>query len=137
MADYEAVFALWQASAPGIEIRPSDSRVEVAKRCMRDRHLFVVAERDARLIGVVMGGWDGRRGWIHHLAVAAEAQGQGVASALVLHLEERLRALGCLKVNLLVRVENEAARSVYARLGYGEARNLVAMGKELQSPAAE
>lgn len=137
MADYEAVFALWQASAPGIEIRPSDSRVEVEKRCMRDRDLFVVAERDARLIGVVMGGWDGRRGWIHHLAVAAEAQGQGVASALVLHLEERLRALGCLKVNLLVRVENEAARSVYARLGYGEARNLVAMGKELQSPAAE
>ena len=137
MADYDPVFALWLASAPGIEIRPSDSRAEVQKRCTRDRDLFLVAERDGRLIGVVMGGWDGRRGWIHHLAVAADAQGQGVASALVGHLEERLKALGCLKVNLLVRLENEAARSLYAHLGYGEAPNLVAMGKDLQPPAAE
>lgn len=137
MADYEAVFALWQSSAPGIEIRPSDSRAEVEKRCARDRDLFLVAEREDRLVGVVMGGWDGRRGWIHHLAVAADAQGQGVASALVGKLEERLNALGCLKVNLLVRRGNEAARGLYAHLGYQEAPALVAMGKELPPPAQD
>jgi ribosomal protein S18 acetylase RimI-like enzyme len=136
MADYDTVFALWQASAPGIEIRPSDSRAEVEKRCRRDRDLFLVAERGGRLIGVVMGGWDGRRGWIHHLAVSADMQRQGVASALVGQLEERLRARGCLKVNLLVRRENNAALGLYERLGYGEAPTLVAMGKEL-GPLAE
>lgn len=135
MADYESVFVLWQASAPGIEIRPSDSRAEVEKRLKRDQDLFLVAERDGRLVGVVMGGWDGRRGWIHHLAVAAEAQGQGVASALVCELEGRLSTRGCLKVNLLVRRGNAAARSLYAHLGYQEAPALVAMGKELRPPA--
>ncbi|MHB1317521.1 MAG: GNAT family acetyltransferase [Anaerolineae bacterium] len=133
MAEYDSVLALWQASAPGIEIRPSDSRAEVEKRCRRDQDLFLVAEREGRIVGVVMGGWDGRRGWIHHLAVAADAQGQGVASALVDQLEDRLRALGCLKVNLLVRRGNEAARSLYMRMGYQEAPSLVAMGKELPS----
>lgn len=136
MADYEAVFALWLASAPGIEIRPSDNRAEVEKRLRRDQDLFLVAQREGRIVGVVMGGWDGRRGWIHHLAVATEWQGQGVASALVGQLEERLLALGCLKVNLLVRRVNEAARSLYAALGYQEAPALVAMGKEIR-PAKE
>jgi ribosomal protein S18 acetylase RimI-like enzyme len=131
MADYEAVFALWQAGAPGIEIRPSDGRSEVAKRCQRDRDLFLVAECQGRLVGVVMGGWDGRRGWIHHLAVAPDARGQGVAQALVIAVEDGMRAVGCLKVNLLVRQSNDAARRLYDRLGYGETPDMIVMGKEL------
>jgi len=96
LADYDEVFTLWRAAAPGIEMRPSDSRQEVARRCQRDGQLFLVAERGGTIIGVVMGGWDGRRGWIHHLAVAPEERGRGVGSVLVSALEENLRALGCL-----------------------------------------
>lgn len=131
MSDYDAVFALWRSGAPGIELRPSDSRAEVARRCQRDRELFLVAVLDDQIVGVVMGGWDGRRGWIHHLAIAPQARGRGIARALVCALEERLASLGCLKVNLLVRQENSAARSLYAGLGYSESPSLLAMGKEL------
>jgi len=131
LADYDEVFALWRAAAPGVELRPSDSRQEVARRCQRDGELFLVAECGGAIIGVVMGGWDGRRGWIHHLAVAPEERGRGVGSVLVSALEENLRALGCLKVNLLVRRGNEGARRLYTRLGYGEAPDVVVMGKEL------
>jgi ribosomal protein S18 acetylase RimI-like enzyme len=137
MTDYEAVFALWRAGAPGIEIRPSDNRQEVAKRCFRDRDLFLVAESEGRLLGVVMGGWDGRRGWIHHLAVAPDARGQGVAQALVGALEDRMRGVGCLKVNLLVRQSNDAARRLYDRLGYNETPDLIVMGKELTPEAGD
>ncbi len=135
MSDYDAVFALWRSGAPGIELRPSDSRAEVAKRCQRDRELFLVAVRDELIVGVVMGAWDGRRGWIHHLAVSPQARGQGIARALVCALEEGLARVGCLKVNLLVRQENSTARNLYAGLGYAEMPSLLAMGKEL-CPAA-
>jgi len=135
MSDYDAVYALWRSGAPGIELRPSDSRAEVARRCQRDRELFLVALLDEHIPGVVMGGWDGRRGWIHHLAVSPQVRGQGIARALVYDLEDRLARVGCFKVNLLVRQENAAARNLYAGLGYSEMASLVAMGKEL-CPAA-
>ncbi len=135
MSDYDAVSALWRSVAPGIELRPSDSRSEVARCCQRDRELFLVAALDEQIVGVVMGGWNGQRGWIHHLAVSPQARGQGIGRALVSDLEERLASLGCLKVNLLVRQENSAARNLYAGLGYSESPSLLAMGKEL-CPAA-
>jgi len=128
ISDYDAVLALWRSGAPGIELRSSDSRAKVAK-CQRDRELFLVALLDECIVGVVMGGWGGRRGWIHHLAVSPQARGQGIARALVCDLEERLARVGCLKVNLLVRQDNSAARSLYTALGYSESPSLLVMGK--------
>ncbi len=86
---------------------------------------------DGRVIGVIMGAWDGRRGWIHHLAVDDAYRNRGVGTALVNAVEERLRAMGCLKVNLLVRRENQAAIRLYRRLGYDDMVTIMAMGKEL------
>jgi ribosomal protein S18 acetylase RimI-like enzyme len=131
MRDYEDVLALWQEAGPGIQVRPSDSREEIARRCLRDRELFLVAERDGQVIGVVMGGWDGRRGWIHHLAVALPERGRGVARSLMNALERGFREIGCLKINLLVREGNVAARDLYRALGYSDSAGLVPMGKEL------
>ena len=131
MGDYPAVLALWQNAGPGVSVRPSDRREEVAKKLTRDPDLFLVAEQDGGVVGVIMGAWDGRRGWLHHLAVAAECRHAGIGSALIAEVESRLRAKGCLKVNLLVWGDNEAALRLYARLGYQEMAGLVAMGKEL------
>jgi ribosomal protein S18 acetylase RimI-like enzyme len=129
--DYEAVRALWADAGAGVMLRPSDSRPEIAKKLQRDPDLFLVAEEEGGVIGVVMGAWDGRRGWLHHLAVAAPARQRGVATALLEAVEERLRAKGCLKVNLLVHRGNAAARRLYRRLGYDEMEPFLAMGKEL------
>lgn len=131
MDDYDAVYALWRDAGPGVSLRPSDERDEVAKKLTRDPDLFLVAEEGGKVVGVIMGAWDGRRGWLHHLAVAQEARGRGVATALITEVEGRLKAKGCLKVNLLVVADNVAARRLYARLGYDEMSRIVAMGKEL------
>jgi ribosomal protein S18 acetylase RimI-like enzyme len=131
MQDYPAVLRLWQTAGAGVTIRPSDSPEEVAKKCARDGELFLVAEQEGQIIGVIMGAWDGRRGWLHHLAVNTAHRGRGVASSLVRAVEEGLRAKGCLKVNLLVSLANEEARALYRSLGYAEMHGFLPMGKEL------
>lgn len=137
MEDYDAVFSLWENAAPGVEIRPSDARDQIALKQTRDPDLFLIAEvaegapDSRRIVGVVMGGWDGRRGWLHHLAVDRRYRRRGIASALLAEVEARLRHKGCLKVNLLVRAANEDARRLYRRLGYDEMPTIVVMGKEL------
>jgi len=131
MSDYEAVYALWEGAGPGVSLRPSDQKGEVESKLTRDPDLFLVAEQEGRVVGAIMGAWDGRRGWLCHLAVDAGHRRRSIAARLVAEVEDRLRARGCLKVNLLVQRINERARRLYKRMGYQEMRPLVAMGKEL------
>jgi len=131
MSDYPAVLEIWQDSEPGITLRPSDEPAEVAHKLERDPDLFLVAEEDGAIVGVIMGAWDGRRGWIHHLAVHAERRNCGIGSILLDEVEKRLKAKGCLKVNLMVLKDNADAQRLYARLGYQEMTSTLLMGKEL------
>lgn len=65
-----------------------------------------------------MGAWDGRRGWIYHVATAAEYRRSGIASKLVDKVEGRLRALGAPRVNVLVREGNDAGHIFWTAAGY-------------------
>ncbi|MGE5124033.1 MAG: hypothetical protein ACM3H7_05905, partial [Acidobacteriaceae bacterium] len=67
--DYSQVIDLWRNAGSGIHLRRSDEREEILKKLQRDPDLFLVAESGGRTIGCVMGGFDGRRGLIYHLAV--------------------------------------------------------------------
>ena len=69
--DYPAVLALWQTAGPGIHVSPSDTPPELERKLRRDPELFLAAETDDQLVGTVLGGFDGRRGMVYHLAVAA------------------------------------------------------------------
>lgn len=131
VSDYPAVLVLWQQSGPGITLRPSDEPAEVARKLERDPDLFLVAEEDTIVIGVIMGAWDGRRGWVHHLAVQTNWRNRGVGSALLSKVERRLKAKGCLKVNLMVLKDNVDAQRLYVRLGYQAMSSTLLMGKEL------
>ncbi len=131
MSDYDAVRRLWEQAGPGLQLRPSDEREEIAKRCAIDDDLFLVAELDDTIVGVIMGGWDGRRGWLHHLTIDVAHGGRGIARSLVGAVEAALRARGCLKINLLVFEHNHSARELYRRLGYSEMHGILPMGKEL------
>jgi ribosomal protein S18 acetylase RimI-like enzyme len=131
MADYPAVYALWEHAGPGVALRPSDQPEEVEKKLTRDPDLFLVAEEAGQVVGVIMGAWDGRRGWLHHFAVAEEYRNQGIGTALLLEVEARLKAKGCLKVNLLIRRNNPDAKRLYERLGYQEMSTIIPMGKDL------
>ncbi len=131
MMDYEAVLDLWQNAGPGVTIRPSDRPEEIEKKLARDPDLFLIAEEGEQVVGAIMGAWDGRRGWLHHLAVDQAHRGRGIGTALIAEVEKRLKAKGCLKINLLVHHGNEAARRLYRELGYSEMTPFIAMGKEL------
>lgn len=131
MVDYDAVRDLWANAGEGVRLGSSDEPNEIAKKLARDPDVFLVAELAGRIVGVIVGAWDGRRGWIHHLAVDGDCRRQGIATHLVSEVEERLRAKGCRKVNLLVLRGNHAARSLYGRLGYSEMTPVLPMCKEL------
>ncbi len=92
--------------------------------------LFLVAADGDAVIGSVMGGYDGHRGWLYYLATDPARQGEGIARALVTAVEELLLAMGCPKVQLMVRPENEGARGFYNALGY-EPFEIWATGKRL------
>lgn len=107
----------------------SDSLEEISKKVQRDPDLFLVAEADGKLIGSVIGGFDGRRGMIYHLAVALTYRQRGIGAALMEEVERRLKAKGCLKSYLLVVDGNHEAESFYAKRGWQTMDNTL-MGKE-------
>jgi ribosomal protein S18 acetylase RimI-like enzyme len=111
--DYSSARLLWENAGPGIQVRRSDEPEEIQKKLQRDPDLFLVAETGGNLIGTVIGGFDGRRGLIYHLAVDARFREQGIASLLMDEVESRLKAKGCLKCYLMVTVENENAVQFY------------------------
>ena len=102
----------------GVRVGPSDTPPEIEKKLARDPDLFLVAEIDGELIGTVIGGFDGRRGFVYHLAVAAPFRRNGIASRLMQEVESRLRAKGCIRSYLLVRPENLDAQGYYRRTGW-------------------
>lgn len=115
-SDYSQLVNLWKEV--GLEISRSDTPVGLRRKLERDADLFLVAEEDGRIIGAIMGCFDGRRGWINHLAVAHDKQGSGLGSELMNRVEDGLKAKGCEKVNLLIEPSNAGVQGFYERLGY-------------------
>lgn len=128
--DYPALIELWKSSGPGVRIGRSDSEQEIQKKFQHDPDLFLVAEIEGEIIGSVVGGFDGRRGLIYHLAVAPELRGRGLGQLLMDEVESRLRAKGCIRSYLLVTRDNPDALNFYARRGW-ETMDLHIMAKDL------
>ncbi|MCK5052719.1 MAG: GNAT family N-acetyltransferase [Anaerolineales bacterium] len=129
--DFEEVRELWISSGPGIQLSPSDSPAEIQKKLQRDPDLFLVAERDGRIIGTVFGGFDGRRGLVYHLAVLPGERRSGIGRSLMVELEHRLRLKGCRKYYLLVTKDNEDGLHFYESYG-AEVMDLYVLGKVIQ-----
>lgn len=130
--DVAALPALWQAV--GLTARVGDFAAEIAAKRQRDPELFLVAEDDGAVVGSVMGGYDGRRGYVYRMAVAAGHRRRGVASALIVELEGRFAKLGVHKVNLLAYRGNDPARRFWTALGYAEDTVTVPHHKFLGEP---
>jgi len=129
--DYPAARALWAVAGPGIQVRRSDEPDEIRKKLARDPDLFLVAELDGKLVGTVIGGFDGRRGMIYHLAVDASIREKGIGAQLMDEVERRLKARGCVRCYLLVTTENESAMHFYEKRGWGRMTNVFTYGKDL------
>ncbi|MGD9093967.1 MAG: GNAT family acetyltransferase [Anaerolineales bacterium] len=127
--DEVAVAALWREVFPE---SPSWNRPEldIQRKLAVQRELFLVATHNVTLLGTVMAGYDGHRGWIYYLAVDPKYRHKGIATALMTSVEERLARIGCPKINLQVRAGNEDVIAFYEKLGY-RIEPRVSMGKLL------
>lgn len=124
------VIDLWNEVFSYQEIHNAPALSIDKKLAMNDRLFFVAVAGDS-VVGTVMAGYDGHRGWLYSLAVAKGARSLGIGSALVTASEDALADLGCVKVNLQIRQGNEGVRAFYEALGFTTEPN-VSMGKRIQ-----
>ena len=116
-SDYDTVLALMQET-PGISLRDADSREATERYLARNPDMSFVAEAEGRLIGCVMCGHDGRRGYLQHLLVLPGYRRQGIARALTQRCLEALESLGIHKCHLDVFKTNTAAAQYWQGQGW-------------------
>jgi len=127
-SDETAVIALWRDC--GLTRAWNDPAKDIARKLTVQRDLFLLGEVDGRIVASVMAGYDGHRGWVNYLAVAPSHRRRGCAARLMKHVEDRLVAAGCPKVNLQVRASNTAVLEFYRRAGYVQ-DEVLSLGKRL------
>ena len=129
--DRASLVSLWARVFPDDPPRNAPDRM-IENKLRVQPELLLVAEDDGSLIGAVMAGFDGTRGWIYHLAVAPERRLQGIGATLMRAAEDGLCKLGCPKVNLQVRATNDGVIAFYRSLGY-HLEERASLGKVLAS----
>jgi ribosomal protein S18 acetylase RimI-like enzyme len=128
MADGDALRQLWRDV--GFRSLGDDDK-SLARLARRNPGLALVATESGRIVGSALGAWDGRRGWIYHVATAESHRRAGVARRLVEQVESSLRDLGAPKVNVLVRADSDGGPELWKELGYTPAASRL-YGKELE-----
>lgn len=126
--DAEAVIALWEAC--GLTRPWNPPRRDFDQAHAGPASAILIARDADAIIGSVMVGFDGHRGWVYYLAVAPERQGEGLGRTLMAAAENWLRTRDAPKIQLMVRGDNAAARGFYEALGY-EVQDVVTIGKRL------
>ncbi|MBN2502904.1 MAG: GNAT family N-acetyltransferase [Anaerolineales bacterium] len=135
--DYDAVYALWRATE-GVGLSEADSREGIARFLERNPGLSYIARNEqGELVGAALCGHDGRRGYIHHLAVAESARRQGLGRNLVGRCMYCLMQIGIQKCHLFVFGENEAAQKFWDSLGWMQRVELVMMSHAVPTAVGE
>lgn len=127
--DYEQVYKLWKAT--DIIIKSSDQKEEIHRMLKRNPYTCLVGFENNKIISVVLGGFDGRRGYVHHLAVKPEKQGQGFGKAMMDKLMKRFKELKVIKVHLFVEENNKEVKDFYRYIGFKERTELTDFSKTL------
>lgn len=130
-ADYDAAYALWRTSE-GIGLNESDSREAIAMFLERNPRLSLVAvDNRGTIVGAVLCGHDGRRGYLHHLAVAVSHRRKGLGRTLVDSCLQRLKALGIPKCTIFLYADNAAGRAFWFKHGWAARDDLVVVQRPL------
>ena len=128
--DYDAVLALWKASE-GIGLSAADERPAIARYLERNPGMSFVACQEGRIVGAVLCGHDGRRGYMHHLAVAPPCRRQGLGRQLVERCLVALAATGIDKCHLFVFGGNSAGVAFWKRIGWTERTDLAILSTQV------
>lgn len=125
MDHYQDVITLWKKA--GISVGSSDSEQEIEKVLQRNPSLFLVGKKESRIISVVIGGYDGRRGYVHHLAVDPEFQRMGYGEKLMEELMNRFREMKVHKIHLFIEKDNKNVVNFYQHHGWEVRNDLIMM----------
>lgn len=117
--DYDAVRALWEQTE-GVGLSDADTQESIDAYLRRNPGLSFVARDDGQLVGAVLCGHDGRRGYLHHLAVSKSYRRQRIGSSLVEHCLAMPGSLGILKCNIMVFADNGDGATFWERGGWCE-----------------
>lgn len=130
--DLDAVTALWEETVA--DPKPwNEPRGAILRKLVVGDGLFLVGDRNGRIVATVIAGYDGVRGWIYRVAVLPSEQRTGLGRQMLQAAEAALAERGCRKINLQVRHSNQGVIAFYERCGYG-VDDVVSMGKPLPVP---
>ena len=125
----DQVILLWK-EVFGYEADHNAPRLIIDKKLEFRDGLFFIALKNNAVVGTIMAGYDGHRGWIYSIAVSPNYQKQGIGSSLLSFAERKLSELGCMKINLQIMAGNEAVENFYRANGY-QTEKRISMGKRL------
>ncbi len=125
MDSYDDIIALWKKT--GISVGSTDTKEEIEKMVRRNPDLFLIGKSDEKVISVVMGGFDGRRGYVHHLAVDPDCQKRGYGKTMIDELMSKFRKMGVHKVHLFIEKYNKGVVRFYHTLGWDIRDDLIMM----------
>ena len=125
MKYYKEVIELWRKT--GISVGSTDTKEELKRMIEHNPDLFLIGKIDEKVIGVVMGGFDGRRGYVHHLAVDQKYQKKGYGKIIMDELMVRFRKMRVHKVHLFIEKYNKEVVKFYQNLGWEIRDDLIMM----------
>lgn len=127
LEDYEDVLNLWKTC--NISLSQSDEKEQIAIFLKSNPHTSLVGILNNKIIASVLGGYDGRRGIVHHLAVDVNYQHNGYGTIILEHLEKAFKKMGVIKINFWVMKDNLKALNFYERMGYIVREDIITMSK--------
>ncbi len=122
---YPEVYEIWKKT--GLSLGKSDTKEEVQRAVNHSQDLFIVGKKDEKIVAVVMGAFDGRRGYVHHLAIDPEYQRLGLGNEIMQELHKRFTEKKIVKVHLFIEVDNEGVIEFYKKAGWHTREDLVMM----------
>ncbi len=128
--DRTEVIALWKRC--GLAAPQNDPNKDIDRKLRVNPELFLVGKLDGKIISTIMGGYEGHRGWLNYLAVDPEHRRKGFGGEIMNEIENRLRLMGCPKINLQVRETNTSVIKFYEAIGFGN-DHVISFGKRLEN----
>ncbi len=125
---YDDVYRLWKKV--DLTLGSSDTKEETVRMLKRNPELFLVGIENNKIIAVVIGGFDGRRGYVHHLAVDPEYQGKGYGKKMMEEITKKFTEMKVHKVHLFIEKRNSSVVEFYKKLGWYMRDDLLMMSYE-------
>ena len=130
ISDYDEVYELWSKTS-GVGLSDADKKENIEKFLIRNKGLSFVCRYKDKIIGTIMCGHDGRRGYIYHVAVAEEYRGRGIGRMLVERSLEKLKSEGINKCHLFVIADNTVGNAFWASIGWDKREDIFVYSKSV------